>query len=110
MYIQGFNSQYQGRWENVGNEIFYIWVVCMPFGPPIRVSKICQAVSISGKTLHVTSAPDTVYVREPVGVMDHQKAKSLGPAGGSVFHFRGHTRKNEKSNKMPRGETIRHIM
>ena len=46
-----FNSQCQGRWENVGNEIFYIWVVCIPFGPTIRVSKICQAVSISGKAL-----------------------------------------------------------
>ncbi len=46
-----FNSQCQGWWENVGNEIFYIWVVCIPFGPPIRVTKICQAVSISGKAL-----------------------------------------------------------
>ncbi len=27
-----------------------------------------------------------------------------------MFHFRGHTRKNKKSNKVPRGKTIRHIM
>ena len=30
----------QGRQDKVGNEIFYIWGVSMPFGPPLRVSKI----------------------------------------------------------------------
>ncbi len=41
-------------------------------------SQVVQNLYAQGAILHVKSAPDTVYVREPVGLMDHQKAKSLG--------------------------------
>ena len=41
-------------------------------------SYVVQILSAQGSILCVKSAPDTVYVRKPVALMDDQKAKSLG--------------------------------